>query len=743
MAKTSGAPPPPTPRRKSVNVPKETRISAGRLYDYLLRFSILLIDFRPREDFDLGHIYATNVICIEPVQVSQGMSAEQLLDRMVISPESEQEMLMNRDKYDLVVYYDADTQSESYLTRPMGELQTKLKYLHEALSDFNQEKPLLHPPILLIGGIDAWMDMLSPQALAVSNTAARVKQGRPIQRRKVVGNGSTQLRNPKRRLRDYNPLDDEEEQRWRERARAESVVLQPPTNVTGDTETVLEEASENDEEPNSAIREFLERFPEAGSLEKHAFGPLHPMRSAPEPPPKVPLPRYPPPPPSSTFQSAPMRPPPAAPRMSYTGVSDRAGSQNAPAVRSSSSAPYIPPKYISTNLRLPKTGLHNFRFTCYMNSTLQALSATTPLSIFFLEDSFHGLLQRQNFKGTKGVLPELYSNLIRSLWKDDCTFVKPSTFRGFCGRLRSEWGRDDQEQDAKEFFDFLIDCLHEDMNQRWDKPPLKQLTPDEEAKRERMPKSWVARVEWGRFTHRDQSFITSLFGGQYSSRLQCLTCGFTSTTYDAFYSLSVEIPNMRYPTMNDCLNSYCAQETLRGEDRARCERCKELRDFTKQINITRAPQILVVHFKRFKFRNAFDRSAQKIHTPIDFPLENFDLEPYMLKQPSPDEAERIMQDYGPDALKSDASMTPPYTYDAYGVIRHLGHSLEQGHYKSLVKDRARRTWRCFNDREVTDFVPGQGEYRGQGDLRNGQAYIVFYQRTLHSQMGNAGAPGKM
>ena len=716
------------PRRRSINVPKETRISNERLYDYMERFNILLIDFRPREEFDQGHIYSRTVMCVDPIHISSGMSAEELSERMILSPDAEQEMFMNRGQFDLVVYFDAQTQSASYLTRPTNDAEAKLKYLHEALLDFNLDKPLQNPPILLIGGLDAWVNLVGAQALMTSNTAAKVKQGRP-QRRPAISSGGSQLRNVKRRLRDYNPLDDEEEQRWRERARAESVVLQAPPVLTDENGEPMESPAESDE----AIREFLTRFPEAGSLDRQAFGPLEPSRRAPDPPPKVPIATYPPTQPPVSY---PVRPTPAAPKPSYTGVSERAATQTVPLARSTSLTPYIPTKYLATNLLLPKTGLVNFRFTCYMNATLQALSATTPLSIFFLDDQWRPLLQRENWKGTRGVLPELYSNLIRSLWKGDVDYIRPTTFRTFCGRLKSEWGRDDQEQDAKEFFDFLVDGLHEDMNVRWAKPPLKELTPAEEAHRELMPKSYVAKIEWGRFTYRDQSFITSLFGGQYMSKLRCLTCGHTSTTYDAFYSLSVEIPTLprgKNPTLADCLESYCAQEILRGADQARCDKCKEFRDSSKQITLTRAPQFLVIHFKRF---NSTSRGvSKKINTAIDFPVENLDLQPYMLPPPTPAETAQISSSFGPEAAKADPAMSAPYTYDAYGIVRHLGPTMEEGHYKALVKDRVRRTWRCFNDRIAEDFVPGKGEYKGSGDLRNGQAYIVFYQRNMGVQQG--------
>ena len=740
---SSGPPPTQLPRRQSVNVPGETRISNERLYDYLERFSVLLIDFRSREEFDQGHIYARSTICIDPLSVQQGMSADQLHERMVLSSDIEQQTFMMRDKYDLVVYYDNDTQSESYLSSPRNEQQAKLKYLHEALHDFNHDKPLARPPILLIGGLAAWTDLVGNQALMTSHTAARMKQGRPIQRRPPAGtSGVSQLRMPKRRLRDYNPMDADEEKQWRERARAESVVLPTPTtNMSGENGVLMEEPEEVDgEDPSSAIKEFLERFPEAGSLDRHAFGPLQPARSAPAPP-EVPakLPMYPAAPPPSQYPSVPARPQPAAPRMSYTGVSDRAASQNAPPTRSSSLVPYIPPKYLATNLRLPKTGLHNFGATCYMNSMIQALSATTPLSILFLDESFRGLVQHENWKGSKSrLLPEFYSNLIRSLWKGDVTFIKPTTFRKYCGTLSDTFAGNDQ-QDAKEFFDVIVDALHEDLNLNWRKPPLKDLTTSEEAHRERMPKHLVAKLEWGRYTHREHSFITNLFGGQHYSQLRFPACGHTSTKYEAFYSISVEIPRPRdprsraFPTLDDCLRSYCQEELLSGEDQVKCEVCGEFRDAVKQITITRAPQFLVLHFKRF----GYSRSAQKIHTPVNFPLSNLDLTPYMLPPPSSQDQGYIDSNF-PTYASPETAMSPPYSYDAYAVVRHHGRTLESGHYTSYVKDRARGVWRSFNDERSGDFMPGQGRFGGDGDLRNGEAYVVFYERGRGQQRRGQG-----
>jgi ubiquitin carboxyl-terminal hydrolase 8 len=139
---------------------------------------------------------------------------------------------------------------------------------------------------------------------------------------------------------------------------------------------------------------------------------------APRPPP---VPQYVPP----AIPVAPSRPAPSVPRVSYSGVHER---QVAPQGRTNQ-----PPVYISqphfTNVRMHKTGLINFGVTCYMNSVVQCLSGHLALSDLFLTGRYNRDLQRENWKGTKGILPEAYATLISNLFKGDIASVRPSTFR--------------------------------------------------------------------------------------------------------------------------------------------------------------------------------------------------------------------------------------------------------------------------------------------------------------------------
>ena len=695
-------------KSRSSEIPHEPVIDVQTLATYMKKYNVLLIDLRERPIFDEGHVFANSIICIEPSSVRSGMSAEQLEERLVISPDNELSLFERRNEFDVVVYYDQSTTNVNFLKGPPAG---PLRALHDTLYEFNAYKPLkdARPPAFLQGGINAWVDLVGTHSLATSKTAATLgstaqrsglRANRPLVRQRMASMNSTQEVR-RRRLNKYTPLDEAEEQAWRQQAKEDEVATKDYAQDSSDGEQV--------EEPEvhspfvHDMESFLRKFPDVAMQESM----IMPRRRPPVPP----LPRYEEPP----LPSIPARPPPAIPRPSYSGQADLHSSQPALArVASSSRPPLYSESYQGRQKKLPRTGLTNFGVTCYMNATLQCLSGTMALSNFFLDDRYKNAVQK-NWKGTGGVMPDIYATVVRELWRGDVAAIKPSTFRKFCGRMNSEWGID-RQQDAKEFFDFLVDSLHEDLNLRWMRNPPNPLTTAEEFRREQIPITEASRYEWERFIHRDFSYISSLFAGQHASRLKCTTCHKTSTTYEAFYSISVEIPQSGRGDIYSCLRSYTQEERLAGDEKWQCPHCKCVREATKQILLTRLPQILVIHFKRF--RASKTESARKIHTPIDFPLYGFNMDPFVVQRPQP-----VVS----DDSQIDAAVTPPFSYEAYGVLRHLGNTGNGGHYISMVKDPGRGCWRKYDDQNYYDFDPSKLKERDA--LTNGEAYIVFFERA--------------
>lgn len=388
------------------SIPDSATVSAEDLTEYLKygspTFKVLLVDVRNREDFESGHILWQSIICVEPLTLREGVSAEQLGESMIIAPDSEKALYEQRHEYDLVVFYDQSSTSLKGTDRAVVQFS-------KAIYDYEYDQPLKRRPMMLIGGLDAWTDVLGPNCLqaSISRTSSPApdgfgKPGRPLGRfpaaRKPAG---PQLR--RKKTYSSRPLSKEEENKWDELLRKDSVSF---------SKTIKEEEEAAELVYAKTTEDFFRRYPELPAIQESMVTPLPREKSftSVAPAPEIP--------------SQPARPAPALPRQYSSGLFEKG-----PVAVASPSHVAI------TKSRRPHglTGLNNSGVTCYLNSAVQAISATPFLRETLMQFSqSRSPVPRKNDEDPTVQPPQFLTrslqNLLNHLWSGNQDFLKPTSF---------------------------------------------------------------------------------------------------------------------------------------------------------------------------------------------------------------------------------------------------------------------------------------------------------------------------
>ena len=193
--------------------------------------------------------------------------------------------------------------------------------------------------------------------------------------------------------------------------------------------------------------------------------------------------------------------------------------------------------YNSKNKKHGLTGLINLGNTCFMNSAIQCLSNCTLLTKYFISGIYLQEINKKNKLGTKGEVAKAYANLLEHLWKGNESYLSPSQFRGSFIQFAKKFSGFAQ-QDSNEFLTYILDKLHEDLNQVTKKPYIEMKEKEENESDEKASKRW-----WNCYRQREDSLIVDLFHGQYKNRIICPECNKISINFDPFMFLSLSIPS--------------------------------------------------------------------------------------------------------------------------------------------------------------------------------------------------------
>lgn len=325
------------------------------------------------------------------------------------------------------------------------------------------------------------------------------------------------------------------------------------------------------------------------------------------------------------------------------------------------------------------SNLANLGNTCYMNSALQCLRYTIPLSKYLLSGNYK---EDVDVEKREWLLVKEYIRVLEGMWESNGT-VRPNAFKKILAMFNIEffgWNQNDSHEVIK----IVLDKLHDAMSYEV------SICVQGEAKNETDNMAIEAIRAWSRAFDKEYSEIVTIFYGQLCSSIRCGNCNNVSNSYDAFNDIALPVTN-ECNSIYDCFDRYTYSEILEDDAKYSCDNCKQKTDAKKQITMWRVPKILIIVLKRFDPINP----SSKNNRFINFPIDGLRLKKYV------------------SGYCKDSAI-----YDLYGVSNHIG-AVAGGHYYSYCKNPNGR-WYCYND-DATKRIQAE-------EVVSNNAYVLFYQK---------------
>lgn len=314
-------------------------------------------------------------------------------------------------------------------------------------------------------------------------------------------------------------------------------------------------------------------------------------------------------------------------------------------------------------------GLNNIKETDFVNVTIQSLMRVTPLRNFFLIP--------ENYRHCKSPLVHRFGELTRKIWhaRNFKGQVSPHEFLQAVMKASKKRFRIGAQSDPVEFMSWLLNTLHGDL----------------------------------RTSKKNSSIIYNCFQGELEVVKEIPNKGFfekrengddqnKATTADEHADVILETCRMPFlmlgldlpppPLFKDVMEKNIIPQVplfniLKKFDGELVTEVVRPRIARMRYRVTRLPQYLILHMRRFTKNNFF---IEKNPTLVNFPVKNLELKDY-IPLPAPKENEKLRS-----------------KYDLIANIVHDGKPGE-GFYRVFVQRKSEELWYEMQDLHVSETLP--------------------------------------
>ena len=370
----------------------------------------------------------------------------------------------------------------------------------------------------------------------------------------------------------------------------------------------------------------------------------------------------------------------------------------------------------------PMIGLENIGQTCYMNAAIQCFSNTDILINYFLNPKKFDIIELNSIAMIDQNAPQLsivFRNLIHHLWRDNPkSHFAPYAFKKIVGEIDPLF-KNFEANDAKDFVNFIIMRLHEELNFVDNSFSNKSNLPPPDQDINPYDFKQVFQCYLYDFQINLNSIISNIFYGTIQGEFECQNCKFQllqigqnypiiKYNYQNYFFINFPLEEVRkYVSSNQILYMNYRNMGMNPNTEVNLIDC---------FNYNQKDEFMIGYCDRCNNNNAQILSRSKLFTiPIYL---------IILLNRGKGIQFNIKINFPEYLDTNELSMKTKEIYQLYGVVKHFGDNSASGHFTAYCRSPVDNCWYFYNDAIVTPLNENE-KYRIQ---EVGLTYILFYKR---------------